>query len=136
MTTRLLCVGPDDVPAVWPAVERFIADAYEKTDRLVPDVLGWLAARKGLLWIAVEVPGPRIVAAATSSLESMRGGLSCRIVAGGGDGGVDVWKRHISDLEDYARVEGCYKLWFEGRHGWGRVLPGYVPTTVVFERRL
>jgi len=132
--STLVCVPPDDVPKLWPAVEHLIDAAYAATDQITPDVLTWLLERKGILWVAV-VGELEIVAALTTSLEPRRGGLACRMVAASADG-IDYCLPHLAAIEHYAIAEGCYKVEVSGRQGWGRRLPGYAPTTLSLEKRL
>lgn len=134
MASALICVPPSDLWSVWPMVEPLIDAAYAEVDQITPDVLSWLEAQKGLLWIATD--GLRVFAACTTSLERRRSGLACRIVACTDESGVSEWKRHLPAIEQYARREGCVKIEVSGRQGWSRVLPGYAPKTVSLEKRL
>lgn len=130
----LLCVAPTLLRDIWPIVEPMLDAAYEVMDELMPpDTFDWLAARRGFLWVLVDVD-KRIVAACTTSLQPARRGLACRVVACGGSKGD--WERCISRIEDYARGEGCYKMKVDGRDGWGRVLSDYHPVRVSFEKGL
>lgn len=135
--STLICVPPADVPKVWPAVETLIDQAYAAVDEITPDVRTWLIEEKGLLWIAVHDDADKleVLACLTTSLVQCRSGLACRMVAAAGDG-LDYCLPHLSAIELYAAAEGCCKVFCEGRSGWGRVLRGYVPKTVRFERRL
>ena len=132
--TTLVCIPPDRIEQVWPLVSGMIERAYAVMDLPMPDVLPWLLDNKGLLWVAFD--GHRIVAAMTSSLVPRPSGLGCRLVAAGGNGGLAVWKDHIAEIESYAKSEGCVKVYFDGRPGWGGVLAGYTPKAVSFERGL
>lgn len=131
--TQVLCVGPGQLDEVWQHVSHFIDAAYRETDRTTPDLLPWLREGKGLLWVVWD--GSLFVAAAITSLEPRLSGLSCRVMACGGEG-MSVWLVHLGEIEDYARREGCVKVWLEGRKGWSRALEGYRPFTVSMEKRL
>jgi hypothetical protein len=131
--SKLMCVQPDLIDQVWPSVADLIDSAYREMDLFTPDVLAWLKAGKGLLWIASD--GSRIIAAMTSSLEPRPSGLSCRLVAAGG-WDLLLWVEHMEALKRYAKAEGCVKMWFQGRQGWARVLTGYVTKAVILEMRL
>lgn len=132
--STLVCIPPEKVPEIWPAVEKMIDAAYAATDEITPDVRTWLIEAKGLLWVAVA-ENSKVVAALTTSLVQKRSGLCCRMVAAAGDG-IDYCLVHLDKIELYAAAEGCYKVSFEGRPGWSRVLRGYVPRTVCFDKRL
>lgn len=129
----LWCVPPDDIPAVWPLVAEMIDSGYAELDEPTPDVRAWLVERRGLLWVYAQ--DARIIAAGTSSLIKARHGLALRMVAGGGKG-VEIWKGCIGQIEDYARAEGCYKVIFDGRPGWGKFLSDYARKCVSFEKRI
>lgn len=129
---NLICVAPDQVPKVWPMVERMIDAAYEKLDEITPDVRTWLIEARGLLWVLADPGG--IKAACTTSLVKGRGGLVCRVVAVGGSQAD--WVGCMSAIETYAKAEGCYKVCLDGRLGWTRVLADFDPICVSFEKRI
>lgn len=133
-SSAILCIPPEQLPEIWPHVEKMIDDAYAAVDQITPDVRTWLIEEKGLLWIAVA-ENSKIVACLTTSLERRRGGLVCRMVAAAGED-IDYCLPHLEKIELYAVAEGCYKTEIQGRQGWSRVLPGYVPKTVCLEKRL
>lgn len=129
---NLLCVPRPQIELLWPAVAPLIDEAYAALDEITPDVRTWLIEGKGLLWVLAE--SSNIFAAATSSLVQARGGLACRVVACGGSQGD--WQACLDKIERYATVEGCYKTVIDGRRGWERVLTGYRPMCVSFEKRM
>lgn len=131
--TTLACVAPELLRDIWPRVSHFIEAAYVATDRVMPDLMPWLDAGKGLLWVVTD--GERFLSAAVTSLELHRSGLACRVSACGGEE-MPRWLHHLGEIEQYARDEGCVKVWFEGREGWSRALSGYRPRTVSLEKRL
>jgi hypothetical protein len=131
--TILLCVPPHMVDGVWPHVFPMIDAAYADTDDITPDVLTWLKAEKGLLWVAMR--DDQLVAALTTSLVPMRSGLACRMVACGG-GALDAWRHHHATIENYAREEGCDRVVVDGRLGWSRILEGYSPQSVSLVKEL
>jgi hypothetical protein len=129
----LYCVPPKEVPKFWPFVAQMIDDSHAAVDLPTPDVRTWLIEEKGLLWIAVL--GLKIVGCLTTSLERQRSGLVCRMVSAGADA-LQYCTDHQEEIEAYARAEGCSKMVFEGRPGWGKMLRGYAPKTVSFEKAL
>lgn len=131
--TQLFPIGPAQLDEVWRHVSHFIDAAYRETDRIMPDMLPWLREGKGLLWVVWD--GSMFVCAVVTSLEPHLSGLSCRVAACGGNG-MGEWLHHMVEIEDYARREGCVKVWLEGRKGWSRALEGYRPFTVSMEKRL
>lgn len=130
---RVLCVRPDPdvLGRVWPLVADMIDSAFAEADEVTPDYLPWLIEGNGLLWVLSD--GERILGAATTSFFEARGGKALRVVAVGGEKGD--WEGALREIEAYAWAEGCYKVKFDGRRGWGRVLSDYRPTCVSFEKR-
>lgn len=131
--SKLYCVPPNQVPRFWPFVVQMIDDSHSVVDLPTPDVRTWLMEEKGLLWLAVV--GLKVVGCLTTSLEPRRSGLCCRLVSAGADA-LQFCTDHQEEIEAYARAEGCVKIVLEGRQGWGKVLSGYVPKTVSFEKAL
>lgn len=137
MTEGVCCVPPSDVPKVWPLVADMIDAAFAELDETTPDYLPWLMEAKGLLWVYIR--SGTIVAAATVSLQPARRGQMCRVVAVGGDSGEvgrEMWRQCIIAIEAYAKSKGCYKVAYDGRRGWGKVLTDYDPKCVSFEKRI
>lgn len=133
--TTLVCVPPWDVDKLWHAVAPLIDDAYAAVDQPTPDVRSWLGTGEDrLLWVAVDREA-NIVAALTTSIEGRRSGRALRMVAASGRK-LDHCRLHLEAIEAYAKAKGCCKMEFDGRQGWGRALPGYVPKLVSFEKRL
>lgn len=131
--SALMCVAPSLVEQVWPMVAEMVESSYLAMDLFTPDVLSWLKAEKGLLWIVVR--NNEVIGCATTSLEPRPSGLSCRVVVGGG-WDLQVYRNQVEPLKNYARREGCVKFVIQGRIGWARVLPGFTPTGVILETRL
>src|SRR5882757_2894258 len=107
---HLLRVGIQDVPQVWPMVADMIDNAYAELDEVTPDVLPWLLADKGTLWVLSD--GEKVIGAATTSFVMRRGGKALLVVACGGYQGD--WVGSLAEIEDYAWLEGCYKVSFNG----------------------
>lgn len=129
-----LCVPPDQVATLWPAVFPLIERAYAEVDEQTPDeLLERFADGKMLLWVSLK--NGDIAAVLVTALEKRPSGLCCRLVAAAGVG-ERKWAEWHQRIESYARAEGCVKLTAEGRPGWGRVLPGYSTKRLILEKRL
>lgn len=130
----LLCVPPEAVADLWNAVRPMIERAYAETDEFCPtDMLDGLKAGKLLLW--VSAPSGTILAVLVTALLPKPSGLACKLVACGGTG-MKIWLNGHTQIEAYARAEGCAKLLAEARPGWIRKLPGYTINGMVLEKRL
>ena len=131
---RLICVAPHMVAETWPLVRDMIDEGYAATGEPTPhDLMKWLREGKGQLWISVFEGA--IVAALTTSIVIRRHGLALRMVCCGGSH-MDLWKQCHSQIEEYAKAEGCDRVISEGRPGWKRVLEGYKVTAVTLEKRV
>lgn len=128
-----MCVPPEMAAEVWPLVGHFLVAASRRGGVDLPEVLGRLRDGRALLWVVADRSA--FVAALLTQIERGDDGLSCRIIAIGGEGAAG-WVRLIARIEDYARAEGCARVRFEGRHGWRRHLPEYRVPRAVFEKEL
>lgn len=134
-----ICVAPDRIGEIWPHVRAFVEAAFaecrgDDDAELVHDDL---AAGRALLWIAWDDAGKRIVAASTTKLLDVKRGKVCLITSCGGRGvGSNRWVHLISDIESYAKAEGCKYVRFEGRRGWQAIFPEYEQPWIVLEKRL
>ncbi len=135
--TKLICIDPAIVPRVWPMVKPMIDRAYNEVDDEIPATLfNDLCANRALLWLVSDMTAQRIVYAFITELYIRRSGLKvCRLVAGSGERMSD-WLHLQSELEQYARDEGCSKIVAEGRTGWSRALSGYSVIRHVIEKDL
>lgn len=132
-SVRLLCVPPDDVKKFWKHVRAFIIEAmfrgggeYGSVRRSVFDGLAQL-------WIVWD--DAKIVAAAVTSLGTVNDEKTCTIVACGGDD-FSCFGHFVTDLEQFAKAEGCVAVRINGRPGWKRVLAGYDLQSVVLRKEL
>ncbi len=132
--TRLICIDPKHVCAIWPLTAPLLRLAIVKTGlsefaTIERDVLDG----RSLLWVAWN--GSGIEAAASTSLQRTDAGKVCVITACAGAGMRD-WLPLIRGIEAYARAEGCRCVRIFGRKGWLRVLDGYEQTYAIIDKRL
>lgn len=99
------------------------------------DLPDQIAAGKVLIWVAVDDETGVVHAAMTTELIPMRAGLVCWMGQCGGERMRD-WSHFHTQIEEYARAEGCVKTLLKGRGGWERVLEGYKILTVTLEKVL
>lgn len=141
MAVIVACVEPGTAHQVWPRVADMIEVGYAAGDDFMPDdILERIRYGKLLLWIAIDDVNGEIYAAMTTELVRMRSGLVCWMCQCGGDRMID-WSRFHTEIEEYAKKEGCVKVALRGRAGargqcgWERVL-GYKVRTVQLEKTL
>jgi hypothetical protein len=137
ITTKLICIDPAVVPRVWPMVKPLIDRAYAEVDAEIPPTLfNDLCGNRALLWLVSNMIEQKVVYAFITELYIRRSGMKvCRLVAGSGERMSD-WLHLQSELEQYARAEGCSKIVAEGRTGWSRALSGYSVIRHVIEKDL
>lgn len=130
----LLCVDPEKVNEVWPHVEPLLATAMLRSGEMtMADMLSRLQDRRLLLWLVWD--GTEIVSALVTELAQTISGKVCVIVAMGGKGR-DRWLHLTSQLEEFARAEGCRAMRLYGRRGWKRVMRDYRETRIILEKDL
>lgn len=131
---ELVCVPPDRVNEFWPYTRHLILSAIRRTGLSDPaDVEMDVLNGDQLLWFAWS--GNTIEAAATTQLTTIKDKQVCTLTACGGSD-MRRWLPLFSQIEQYAKNEGCCCVRIYGRRGWQRVLEGYQPKHVVLERAL
>lgn len=133
---NLICVPPEDVWKIWPGKVSVLIDAaYAANDQfLPPTILDELRAGTKLLWLAIDGKDT-IVAAMLTALYPMRSGKMCKMMECGGEH-LEDWKHMRSQIEEYAKAEGCVRVMCEGRPGWAKVLSDYQMIGVIMEKRI
>ena len=129
-----ICIDPQYVDRVWPLVAHHIRAAMRK-GRIseFADVERGVRAGTLLLWVAAD--SRAIWAAAVTQLTRANGERFCTIVACGGRERAR-WLPLKSELEAFARAEGCRALRIYGRRGWARQFPDYKLTRILLEKEL
>jgi len=140
--TKLICINPAHVAAVWPTVAPLIRRAFDRTrlddmSRTEAEVLAGLQ----LLWLAMEAADdthPRtVLAAAITQLINVGDRKICVLVACGSMARRSAsWLPLIGGIEHYASEEGCAGMRIIGRRGWERALNGYEARHVILEKDL
>jgi hypothetical protein len=136
MTIVVTALSPDTAAAQWPALRGMIDVGYAAGGDFMPeDLPNQITEGKVLLWIAVDDETAVVHAAMTTELIPMRCGLVCWMGQCAGDRMRD-WSKFHTQIEEYARDEGCVKVVLKGRRGWERILDGYKIRTVTLEKAL
>jgi hypothetical protein len=127
----------DQVLDYWDRVKHWLDIAYGKNDIPLPEttLTDMLNGHKQLWVPYAHEPENRVLGAVLTRLARMRSGLYCEIVAAGGHE-VERWVGLISQIEDWARLEGCTKVTITGRPGWMRLLTKYRQHQVMLELEL
>lgn len=97
------------------------------------DVLRMLFAGRFLMWLIWD--GEKIAGAVITEITDTMKGRVCVIVALGGKDR-NRWMHLLSEIEEYALLEGCKSVRLYGRKGWKRVLRDYRETRVILEKEI
>lgn len=131
---ELVCVDPKQVKTAWVEVSHWIKLAMERGDLgLFTDIEQDVLSGRSLLWLVWDKP--KILAVVVTQLRQTECTKSCVIAACGGEQS-GLWLGLITEIENYARAEGCDAVRIMGRRGWARALPDYRTARIVLERRL
>jgi hypothetical protein len=131
---ELVCVDPEKVPQVWPFVSTLIEAAYARGGfgdfgSIRDDV----AAARALLWLVWD--GKDVLAASITQVSIENADKICTIAACGGHDKAR-WLHLISEIEKYAKGEGCARVRICGRRGWTKALDDYRVRAIVLEKAL
>ena len=131
MSVDLICVNPKEVAQIWEYAGGMIRAAIERTDLSdFADIEKDVLAGDQLLWLAIS---DHIEAAATTHLSRN----VCTVTACSGHKR-ERWLSLRTEIEKYAKDEGCHTIRAYGRKGWQRVLEndGYRVEHVILEKAL
>jgi len=136
-TVELVCLNPEDIEQLWPLVRGYVRKVVRLTPKLEEiDVLKLVQEEYWQLWIAWDVDRGDALAAMTTELTNYESGWrTVRINLLGGIE-MDRWKHLVSEIEDWARSEGCDAVEICGRKGWGTVFPEYELIEHTFSKEL
>jgi hypothetical protein len=131
----LLSVPPCFIAETWPHIAHFIKAAFasghgdDTAEAIKIDVF----AGSAVLWVVWD--GTAFIAAATTKVMATPGKRICVIACCGGKQ-LHRWCHFITDLENYARAQGCDALRIMGRPGWKAVFPDYREPWVCLQKEL
>lgn len=133
-SVELVCVDPAQIRQVWPHVKQMIERAILRTGlNHTADIEDAVLRGDGLLWLVWD--GAQVLAAVTTALIQTDSAKVCVITACTGESR-NRWLALLSEIETYARHEGCSCVRIYGRKGWERALDGYGVKNVILERAL
>ena len=132
----LVKVELEHLHIMWPLVVRWIDEAQASSRYASTiDVFNAIVSREAQLWVVWNnhKPGAVIV----TQLHNSSKGKYCGIWICVGEGRIDT-QHLISELEQWAKSEGCAFMRHEARPGWSRVLKayGYEMPHVILEKDL
>jgi hypothetical protein len=129
---NLACVAPDEAQKFWPFARSYVEAAARKLDLSDPVQIEFeVITGRALLWLAME--DTRVWGAVITQFEDNK--RVCKILCWGSDDH-DRCASLLTDLENFAKAEGCMAMRLTGRLGWIRKLPDYRKKAVVLEKAL
>jgi hypothetical protein len=130
----LVCVDPERVHEIWPHVAPLLKAACIRTGlNAFADIEADILVGRSLLWIAWN--GRAVEAAAATVLINSEIGKVCIITACGGNE-MPRWLPLITEIENYAKHEGCTRVRIYGRKGWLHVLDGFEEKHIIMDKEL
>jgi len=137
----LLKVTPPQLDVVWGRVLPTLVEVCERhPDQYTPDSLrARFETGDYQLWLITE-DSDLLALFVTQIYVSDAGVLiaTIRICAAVNDTPAAEWIGLLSEVEDWAKAQGCVRLWMEARRGWLRSLrpAGYTAGHVVLDKDL
>jgi len=136
--TRLIGIPADQLVDAWPQVEPFLLKACATSNgRFTPaDMCKAIEARDFQLWGEQRESGELCAIGVTRIMKYPQFPVSEFLVCVGDD--MESWKSHMSQIEEWARSQGCKQNHLVARPGWARVMKsqGYVHTHSLLEKAL
>lgn len=127
-------VPPGNVPDLWAEVRPLLEPAIDLTGGRMSarTVFSGLALAQYQLWL---LRNETILAAGVTEFRGYPTGLRTLAVLLIGGNDMRDWVHLWSDVEAWAKRQGCTKIEISGRRGWSRML-GWKETTIDMEKDL
>ncbi len=135
MTAQFKGVAAEQIPAVWPYVEKLIAEALNRGEPCFgpEEAKQFLLTGGWQLWVAYD--GGRVLLACCSEILNYPNRKVCTLpIVTGQDR--DEWIEHLKTIETWAAAQGCTLMKVTARPGWRRILKDYRWTHVELEKKL
>lgn len=134
---RLVAVNPVNLGQVLliDRVHELLSDVVERHrgEMSLAGIAGKLARKEWILWLVWD--GTVRAVLATELYTDVGGMKRCRVPFCTGDSAKQ-WVHLLSEIEAWARSEGCEKIDMIARKGWARHLADYRMTHVLLEKDL
>ena len=127
----------DQIEPVWHKIRPLIADAVTHSDGKyeVLDILSALLARDMQAWAITK--GDEIVAIVITEIINYPRKKECRVLAVDGEGAKE-WVHLVSEIEAWAKANGCQSIEPIARPGWEKLMKplGYKRTHIILSKEL
>ena len=134
---HLVQVPPQAVAAVWPRIERYLQSAIDRSHgtHTMDTTKRDAEAGQRQLWVVIT-DDKDITAAGVTSLQSFPSGrLMLQIEVFGGDN-MKAFFDLKSELEKWAKDEGCTAVCLWARKGWAKHLHDYQVTNYLMHKEI
>jgi hypothetical protein len=137
MTMKLHLINPDMLPnimgLIYPKIDAATKYSVGKYNGV--DIVKKLIDAHMQLWIVIEDSIEEIQAIVITELSAFPQAKICRLICCTGEGS-EKWVHLISEIEDWAKENGCDGLQAECRPGWEKILKhfGYEKSHVILNK--
>lgn len=131
---RVVLLGPNDLPALWPQLEPLVVKACEYSmGQFNPEVVvdGILAGEYRLL---AYMDGDTVASIALLCVSRYRIGLCILEVLLASGQNLRDWRKFEEQVAAYGKAQGCQKFRMIGREGLQRMLPEWRRAAIVLEK--
>ncbi len=137
MQTKFIKFTKHEVDKIWPLAKDLVQLACDTNGAFdANDIKEFCKQGAMQLWLVVS-DSDTVLATVVTEIRSYPNYKVCdaRIVTGKQ---LDKWHHHVTDLETWAKDQGCRKIELFARPGWEKVMKpkGYVKTHVQIEKEL
>lgn len=135
---KLIQIPPDSIEQTWPLVANWISDAIERSNgrHTVESTIDSLQKDLAQLWLAWDEEKKEAQAVAITQLVFYPSGMKVADFIIGTGKNKGMWKHLMTEMEDWAKAEGCGLIQLYCRKGWARELPSFKLSHVLLEKRI
>jgi hypothetical protein len=129
--------GESPLETMWPLIVPFLQKAIDHSHDMATIEETWddLMTKRHQLWVVID-DNKKINTAAVTMLQKYKTGLVQATIAmlGGESGNLKDILELRSELEAWAKTEGCNRIRFFARKGWAKYLPDYKLASYVMSK--
>lgn len=133
---KITAVTPDQAATHWDVFEPLLSASCDRSrgrdtvEKCKTDI----QSGTGVLW-AIHDDDGFVKACGLAEIQARTDGSVCVIRQMGGKAMRD-WLTMIETIKEFGRINGCNRVEFEGRDGWGRVVPNVDRVGSIYEVKI
>lgn len=131
--------GESPLKAMWPLIEPLLQKAIAHSDGIetIEGTVRDLMAKNRQLWVVIG-EDKSITAVGVTKLQKYDSGIKEAAITllAGDDGKLNDLLDLRSELESWAKIEGCNRFRVYGRKGWAKRMPDYKLASYVLSKDL